>query len=338
MAAVPGDPEVVRAVGAMSVPIAGTVRTVLGDVPAANLGPCDYHEHLFQVSALLAGDELDDEPSSEREARSLREAGIEAMVEATPTGLGRDPGAVARISARTGLHVVHVSGAHRQEHYGSAHWILEQDEEDLARRFTADVCDGLAQADTPVRGAPVRGPSSERVRAGMLKAGVGYWRIGPFERRVLAAVAAASSATGVPVMVHLEHGSAAWEVLEVLAGGGVAADRVVLAHIDRNLDPGLHAELTAAGAYLGYDGMARHREAPDSAIIDCLERVVGTGDPTRLVLGGDVARRSRYRAYGGMPGLDYLPRRFVPRLRDALGDRIVDGLLVENPARLLCVR
>ena len=28
----------------------------------------------------------------------------------------------------------------------------------------------------------------------------------------------------------------------------------------------LHAELTLAGAYLGYDGMARHREAPDAAI------------------------------------------------------------------------
>ena len=105
------------------------VRTVLGDVPAAALGPCDYHEHLFQVSPLLGGDELDDEPASEHEARSLHEAGIDAMVEATPTGLGRDPGGVARISARTGLHVVHVSGAHRQEHYGPAHWLAEETDE-----------------------------------------------------------------------------------------------------------------------------------------------------------------------------------------------------------------
>lgn len=321
----------------MSVSVA-TVRTVLGDIPAADLGSCDYHEHLFQVSPLLGGEELDDESSSEREAHSLCEAGIDAMVEATPTGVGRDPGAVARISARTGLRVVHVSGAHRQEHYGSAHWILEEDEKELGHRFTADVCEGLPREDTPVRGEPATGPTGEPVRAGMLKAGVGYWRITSFERRVLAAIAATSLATGVPLMVHLEYGSAAWEVLEVLAGDGVDANWIVLAHADRNLDPGLHAELTAAGAYLGFDGMARHREAPDSAIIDCLERVVGTGDPTRLVLGGDVARRSRYRAYGGMPGLDYLPRRFIPRLRNALGVQIVDGLLVANPARLLSLR
>ena len=389
-----------------------SVRTVLGDVPADRLGRCDYHEHLFQASPLLTGDELDDEQRSGEEAATLEAAGIDAMVEATPTGLGRDPAAVARISARTGLAVVHVSGAHLREHYPAGHWLTELPEAELVRRFTADVTTGLPAADLPDRGAPALAPGGgvaradlpdrgapavapnggavradlpergapavapndgagrrdlpergvaatgpdggvgradrperggpalqpEPVRAGMLKAGVGYWRIDPFERRVLAAVGAAAAATGVPVMVHTEYGSAAWEVLDALAAAGVAADRVVLAHIDRNLDPGLHAELTAAGAYLGYDGMARHREAPDSAIVDCLARVAAAGDPDRLLLGGDVARRSRYRSYGGIPGLDYLPTRFLPRLRRELGDALVDRMLVANPARLLSLR
>lgn len=315
-----------------------TVRTVLGDIPVDQLGRCDYHEHLFQVSPLLVGDELDDEQASMQEAESLRRAGIDAFVDATPTGLGRNPGAVARISHSTGLAVVQVSGAHHQDHYASTHWLLEADENDLADRFLADVRDGLPAEDGPHRRHPATGPSGDQVRAGMLKAGIGYWRISPFERRVLAAVTAAARLTGVAVMVHLEHGSATWEVLNILTKDGLAPDRVVLAHIDRNLDPGLHAELTLAGAYLGYDGMARHREAPDAAIIDCLERVVATGDASRLVLGGDVARRTRYLAYGGMPGLEYLPRRFLPRLRKRLGSDLVDRLLVENPGRLLTQR
>ena len=57
-------------------------------------------------------------------------------------------------------------------------------------------------------------------------------------------------------MVHLEHGSAAFELLEVLASDEVRPEAVLLAHIDRNPDPGVHPEL-AAGAYLGYDGFAR---------------------------------------------------------------------------------
>jgi hypothetical protein len=80
----------------------GTVRTVLGDVPMERLGRCDYHEHLFQASPLLVGDELDDEQASRQEAESLRRAGIDAFVDATPTGLGRNPGSVARISQSAG--------------------------------------------------------------------------------------------------------------------------------------------------------------------------------------------------------------------------------------------
>jgi predicted metal-dependent phosphotriesterase family hydrolase len=37
-----------------------SVRTVLGDVPAADLGVCDAHDHLFFRSVQLAGQELDD--------------------------------------------------------------------------------------------------------------------------------------------------------------------------------------------------------------------------------------------------------------------------------------
>lgn len=69
----------------------GTVRTVLGDIPSERLGRCDYHEHLFQVSQLLVGDELDDEQASMQEAEALRRGGIDALIDATPTGLGRNP-------------------------------------------------------------------------------------------------------------------------------------------------------------------------------------------------------------------------------------------------------
>jgi phosphotriesterase-related protein len=169
----------------------GLVRTALGDIEATALGRTDYHEHLFQVTPLLPGDELDDEERSGEEARLLHAAGIDAMVEATPTGLGRDP------------------------------------------------------------------------------------------------------------------------------------------------DPGLHAELAAAGAYLGYDGMARSRTWPDSALIECLLRVTARGGARRVLLGGDVARRTRYVAYGGMPGLAYLPERFVPRLEAEGGPELVRSVLVDNPARLL---
>ena len=107
-----------------------------------------------------------------------------------------------------------------------------------------------------------------------------------FERATLDAVAAAHRETGAPVMVHLEFCTAAHEVLDLLAEQGVAADRVVLAHADRDPDPGLHAALAARGAYLGYDGFARPRTRSDAELLTLTEAVVHAGAGERIVLGG----------------------------------------------------
>jgi len=329
----PGATDAASRASAAAPAPGSVVRTVLGDVEPGRLGVLDYHEHLFQVSPLLPGDELDDEELSGLEARSLAEAGVGAIVDATPTGLGRDVEATARISAATGLAVVHTTGAHHGGHYGSGHPLIGRSVEQLTALFTDDVRAGF-RVDG---GAAATAPDGSAIRAGIVKAGIRYWAIGDFESRVLEAAAATSAATGCAVMVHLDFGSATHEVLDRLDAQGVAADRVVLAHADRNLDPGLHAELAARGAYLGYDGMARHKDAPDSAILDCLVRVVEAGGAARLLLGGDVARRTRYRAYRGMPGLAYLPERFLPRVRALLDDDDYQLITIANGRRLLAM-
>lgn len=308
------------------------VRTVLGDIDPRQLGPTDYHEHLFQSTPLLPGDDLDDEQASTAEALSLRQAGASAMVEATPTGLGRRPSAVARVSAASGLHVIHTSGAHREAHYGAGHPMLEEDSHGLRDRFTRDLFVGMTDdGDGHIALAPGGSP----VQAGLLKIGIGYWSMTVFERRVAEVVGEISGESGAPVMVHLEHGSAAHEILDLLSRHGCAPELVALAHADRNPDPGLMLELTSRGALLGFDGPARHHRWPDSVILSCISDVVSGGGGANLLLGGDVARRSRYLAYGGMPGLRYLFERFVPRLRKEVGDQITHQLLVDNPARWL---
>lgn len=307
------------------------VRTVLGDIEPSALGVTDYHEHLFQNTQMLPGDSLDDEVASTAEAAALRQSGATAMVEATPFGLGRWPSAVARASAATGLHVVHTSGAHREAHYAGSHPMLGEDSGCLRGRFTRDLFVGM----TDDNGDRALTPGGSPVLAGLLKIGIGYWSITTFERRVAEVVGSISAETGAPVMVHLEHGSAAHEILDLLSEQGCRPERVALAHVDRNPDSGLLLELAARGARLGFDGPARYQRWPDSTILDCLSAVVASGGGTRLLLGGDVARRSRYLAYGGMPGLQYLFDRFVPRLRQEVGELATNSILVDNPASWL---
>lgn len=308
------------------------VRTVRGDIPPDRLGRTDYHEHLLQCSPLLPGDDLDDVERSAGETAALRDAGIDALVELTPIGLARDPRGLREIARRTGVHVVAATGIHWESHYADDHWVRTLDIGAMVDRFVAELTIGFDTRDDAA--GP---PEVLDARAGVIKVGTGYWSISPFESAVLAAAGEAHRRTGAAVVCHLELGTAAWEASAALERAGVPRDRLVLAHVDRNPDPGLHAELAASGCYLGFDGAGRTKYWPDSTLLDCLVEVAERGGAQRLLLGGDVARRSSFVAYGGLPGMAYLPARFVPRLRTLAGDALVETILVGNPARMLAM-
>ncbi|TVR37737.1 MAG: aryldialkylphosphatase [Nitriliruptor sp.] len=340
---------------------AAVVRTVTGDLPTHRLGRTDYHEHLLMRSPLLAGDELDDVDRSAAEALALRRAGIDALVELTPLGCGRDLRGLATIAERTGMHIVGATGVHREAHYGSDHWVRGLGPDALVDRFVREITDGCFDDPPSAVGSPPQEiPTSEAtasgnapagtedprtatdpigtgVRAGVVKVGIGYWSITGFERQVLLAAAETHRRTGVSVVCHLEHGTAAWEAVDLLTGAGLPPYRLALAHVDRNPDPALHTALAEAGVYLGYDGAGRVKYWPDSVLVECLLRVAEQGGEDRLLLGGDVARRSSFRAYGGLPGMTYLPERFVPRIAVGGGGGLVRKILVDNPARFLAI-
>ncbi len=296
------------------------VRTVTGDVEPERLGRVDVHEHLLMTTPALPGpgEALTEVADAVAEAALVRAAGIDALVELTTPGLGRDPAGLRVVSERTGLRIVMATGVQQDAHHPPGDPLRDATLEQLADRMTADLSEGV-----------------DGVRAGMLKVGTGHWSISALERRNLEAAAEAHRRTGAPVTCHLELGTAALEVLELLTDLGVAPDRVVLAHLDRNPDPGLHLEVTSAGAYAGYDGWARPKHFPDSTLLDCLLTVAAGGGAARIVLGGDIARRSSLRSRGGLPGMDYIPRRVLPRLRAQGGEALERLLLVENPARVL---
>jgi 5-phospho-D-xylono-1,4-lactonase len=286
------------------------IRTIRGDIAPAELGACDAHEHLFLVTPAQPGDEYADVGKAIEEARTLVAAGGSALVDWTPLGLGRDLDGLHAVSDATGLHVVAATGLHRDVHYASDDPLRAEDEEALADRFVADLA-----------------------RCGIVKIGASYHHLTPFEAKAFAAAAAAHERTGAPVCVHTEHGTMGLAIVERLQELGVPPASVVLAHVDRNPDPGEHAETAAAGAWLQLDGPGRTKYWPDSTILALIADLAGRGHAHRLLLGGDTGRRSMMRAYGGGPGLDYVFARFKPRLERELGRELSEQIFVSNPAR-----
>lgn len=138
------------------------------------------------------------------------------------------------------------------------------------------------------------------MRAGIVKLGASYQHLQPAERRRFRVGAEAALRCAVPLAVHTEIGTAVHDILEELEPYGVSPSSVMLAHLDRNPDLSLHAELASRGAFLG----------------------------------ADVGARGTVRALGGGPDMAVLGRSFIPRLRDHCGDELVATLLERSPRRL----
>jgi phosphotriesterase-related protein len=140
------------------------------------------------------------------------------------------------------------------------------------------------------------------------------------------------------IVVHAEIGTCGHEIVALLEGEGVPTHRVVLAHMDRNPDAELHAELAARGVTLVYDTVGRIKYRPDSELLDLITTMVAAGHGERLLVGLDLGSREYFAAYGGGPGLRYLMDTFVPRLRRRIGEAATDAILVANPARTYALR
>ncbi|HSS61388.1 MAG TPA: hypothetical protein VLK30_08025 [Candidatus Limnocylindrales bacterium] len=303
------------------------IVTVLGPIPPQELGVTDAHDHLFLRSPALPGQEFDDLDRAVEEVGAAARGGLRAIVEVTPIGLGRRPAQMRAVSEATGVHIVAATGYHRDAHYPAGHWVRKAPIELLASRILADLRRGMHPndwlTDTPLDGA----------RAGVIKAGASYQHISETEERRLVAAAIGSRETGAPILVHTEIGTCGLEITDLLTREGVQPGRIILAHLDRNPDFEVHAEIAARGVTLEYDTPGRIKYRPDSDLLDLIARMVDGGFGDSMMLGLDLGQRDYFRSYGGGPGMTYLMATFVPRLRSRVGDAAVRKMLVDVPAR-----
>jgi phosphotriesterase-related protein len=308
------------------------VRTVLGDIPAAELGVTYAHEHIVidggRPVELSPDFLLADVERMATELRDAAEAGMRAAIDMMPADCGRNPTKLAELSRRTGVHLVAATGLHHERFYGPSHWSLRASENELADLFVADVSDGIDERDY---GGPIVRRTA--VRAGVVK--VAGSEGGPSARDlpIFHAAAATHVRTGVPVLTHCEAGTGALEQVRALVEAGVPAEHISLSHVDKVVDREYHRDLLSSGAFAVYDQAFRWGDA-DNGTLRLLEWAVADGDAGQVMLGMDAARQGYYHAFGGSPGLPYLLREFSAAMEACgLDAEIRRQLFVDNPAR-----
>ena len=299
------------------------VATILGPVPADALGWTYVHEHVLTRPPdwRLAEDPdflLDSPERSLEELERFRAAGGGTLVDATARDWGRDARAVLEVARRIPVHVVSVTGWNRGDYSEEA---LGATEDGLVAIMLADLREGM---------------DGTEARAGIAKLGTSDGVVLPVEERIARAVGRVRAETGCPVLTHTTRGTMAPQQLDLLEAAGADLSKVALSHMDQNLDLRLLDELCSRGAYVVFDGISKAKYAPDEARIEMLRRLVDAGHAERLLVSGDMGRRSYLKAYGGGPGFEHILAEFVPRLHgEGFSDALVATIFVENPARWL---
>jgi phosphotriesterase-related protein len=257
-------------------------------------------------------------------------AGGQSLVELTPPSLGRDPIRVREISEGSGVHVVLGAGQYLEPVH--ERWIAEATQDEIVERLLDEVHEGIGTSGVRPGIFGEIGTSSP-VTAG--------------ERRVLRAVAAASTMSGLSTSVHLHPwGLEGRVVLDELEAAGADPERIILGHVSTAIDqPDYLRALLDRGATLGFDlfgfdhsllGAGRWPPS-DRDVALRIAAFVGEGHASRIVLGQDVGVRTRLRRWGGW-GYAHLLEHVVPLLAEiGVGDPSIRTMLVENPARLLTV-
>lgn len=263
---------------------AQTVMTVLGPIPADDLGVTLTHEHILSDLPCLQGSPALDgglpfadrppdlagrpqdvagagsrDPALRRddcvladlglateELREYRDLGGGAIVDVTLPDVGRDAQTSAAISRATGLHVV--CGCGHLLHFTQPPGVEVESEQAVAESLIAELANGIG--DTGIRPGIIGelGVSDPPH---------------PLEEKILRAAVRAQKASGRPLYVRMAPGSRdGRRTLALLQDADAVMDKIVLGHLDVALSGGetsfeeaVDYQLTLAhsGCFIEYD-------------------------------------------------------------------------------------
>jgi phosphotriesterase-related protein len=320
----------------------GRVNTVLGPVPADQLGVVAVHEALLSV---VPGAEHAYDISMDRadifevltgKLTAFREAGGGTIVDSTGMFHGRDVKLYEALSRSTGVHIVASTGMGPEENLGG-YFLTPQTNPPtpwpaakFADLFGREVTEGMVVPRVERRGAAGI-VATTATRSGMT----------PTDESLFRGAARAAHATGVPVSVRF--GADAVKDLQVVLDEGLPADRVVVGDLDRAdaVAAGWPKAVAELGAYVAIDHVGLNdddayvRDADRAALVADL---IAAGHANRVLLSGNAVGVAK-----GHPPYDlpyaYALTAFAPLLAaHGVADEDIQRVMVANPRGLLTVR
>ncbi len=307
---------------------ASILMTVQGPIAPAEAGITDAHSHVW--IAPVAGTPPDspllfDKPAIVAELSDYREAGGGTLVDCQPGGCGRDGCALRELSHASRVHLIACTGFHLRKYYPPGYWLWQASADEAQAYFMREITEGLEETRR----------TAQPVRASFIK--IAFEEdVNEMPAALVEAAVIAGLETGVAIAVHTEKGAGAERIVDLLAQYGLSAERLVLYHLDKRPDLGLHQALAQQGVMLEYDTFYRPRYQPEENVWPLLQQMVAGGFDGQIAIATDMADRSMWSRLGRGPGLTGLITQIIPRLQSVgFGPSTVKQLVGENIAHRL---
>ena len=342
--------------------LAGKAQTVLGPVPADQLGVSLTHEHLlvdlgstfhppedassysyayqpvtmenlWWVRYNYGGNkdnmELLDEDTAIIEAARFKRSGGSTIVDATSVGIKRDPLGLARIARATGLNVIMGSGYYVHDYQPAS--IAEKSEDDIVEEIVRDITEGVGDTG---------------IKAGVIGEVGCSWPLYENERKSLRAAARAQIITGAPLLIHPgRNPQAPLEIMEIVRESGGDPTRTIMSHVDRTIfDNDTLDKLAETGCFIEFDLFGSETtfypfspiDMPnDGKRLDFFLHLREQGRLGQALMAQDICNKHRLTRYGGH-GYAHILENVTPIMRrKGFSADEIDRIMVGNPARAL---
>lgn len=320
------------------------IRTVLGDIPAAQIGATDAHDHLIRSGgpeirvdpAFL----MDDAEAAKSEFKRFLDAGGRTMICMDPIGCGRNVSKMLEVAEafRGQGNLVMTTGFQKGSNYcQNTSFLATVDVKKIAEFMIAEITEGMDIHS-------YNGPWVERTtaKAGLIKAGTSYRIITKLEQKALEVAAITQKETGCAISMHTDFGTMGLEILDEIEANGGNLEKTVLCHMQRNPDRYYYAMILERGATICFDEPNKAAYRPDTEIAENICWLLDRGYENQIVLGMDAGRVEGLASYrtdlGQANGLEYLLTRFVPLLKKmGVTEEKLQKMLVYNPANVFAI-
>lgn len=227
------------------------LMSVTGPVPIEQMGRTLEHEH---ITTDFIGAEKVKQPQyqiAEAEQvilpflQSLKNSGIQTLIECTPEYIGRDVLLLRHLSHKTELNIITNTGiyAAANKKFLPNHAYSETAEQ-LSERWVEEWKYGINESG---------------IKPGFIKLGVGKTFLDSIEQKIVKAGALTHLKSGLKIAIHTGGANAANDEIDILEREGVSAEALIIVHA-QNTTSKEQIDLIKRGAWISLDGINQKPE------------------------------------------------------------------------------